>query len=310
MSGREPQFKDASAGMPLITRRSLLTAAAAGFVVSGVGGAYAGVVEPTMLLGVTTYSLTPPGWPDDLVTTIAVISDVHVNEPYVPMSRVKRIVDMTNALNPDMIVHLGDHEASHRFVKRRVPPREWASAYADLSAPLGFWTVFGNHDWWNNTTEIRRELDRAHIRVLENEAELIEHGPRRFWLAGLGDQLATRLSRGRFKGVDDLPGTLAQVKTDDPVLLLAHEPDIFTQVPERVSLTLSGHTHGGQVYIPGLPTPWIPSDYGDRFRYGHIVEGGRHLIVSGGIGMSGVPVRLGVPPEILMIRLGRPTAAA
>lgn len=297
-------------GRPLITRRALLTAGAAGFLVSATGGAYAGLIEPTILLDVTRYQLTPPRWPAELELNVAVISDVHVCEPYVPLSRVRRIVDTVNALKPDLIVHLGDHEATHRFVRSRVPPREWAAAYADLHAPLGFYTVFGNHDWWHNHDEIRAALDGARIRVMENEVELLEIGGRRFWLAGLGDQLAHWYGRGEFHGEDDLRGTLDQVTTDDPVLLLAHEPDIFTEVPERVSLTLSGHTHGGQIHIPGFANPWIPSGYGERFRYGHIVEGGRHLIVSGGIGMSVAPVRFGVPPEVLMIRLGgRPALA-
>lgn len=297
--------------MALVTRRTLLTAAGAGFLTATAGGAYAGLIEPAILLDVTRYALTPPGWPSDLVLDIAVISDVHVNEPYVPMSRVKRIVDTVNEMKPDLIVHLGDHEASNRFVQRRVPPAEWAAAYADLSAPLGLFTVLGNHDWWHNEQGIRRALDAAKIRVLENEVELLEHDGRRFWLAGLGDQLAHYLGRpGHFKGVDDLPGTLAKATTDDPILLLAHEPDIFVEVPARVSLTLSGHTHGGQIHLPGLPNPWIPSGYGARFRYGHIVEDGRHLIVSGGIGMSIVPIRFGVPPEVLMVRLGSPTAHA
>ena len=296
--------------MPLVTRRSLLTAAGAGFLVSASGGAYAGYIEPTVLLDVTAYDLTPPGWPADLPLTIAVISDVHVNEPYVPLSRVKRIVETANALKPDLIVHLGDHEATHRFVRARVPPVEWAAAYADLSAPLGLYTILGNHDWWHNAAEIRRALDGARIRVLENEAELLEHDGRRFWLGGLGDQLAHWLGgRGNFRGEDDLPGTLARLTTDDPALLLAHEPDIFEKVPSRISLTLAGHTHGGQVHIPGLPNPWIPSGYGDRYRYGHIVEDTRHMIVSGGIGMSILPVRFGVPPEIVLVRLGSRTAA-
>lgn len=295
--------------MPLVTRRSLLTAAGAGFLVSASGGAYAGLIEPTMLLDVTRYRLTPPGWPADHELKIAVISDVHVNEPYVPLSRVKRVVETANALGADMIVHLGDHEATHRFVQRRVPPTEWAAAYADLHAPLGLYTVLGNHDWWHNRRSIRRALDGAHIRILENEAELVEHRGRRFWIAGLGDQLAHWTGvQGSFRGEDDLEGTLARVTTDDPVLMLAHEPDIFARMPERVSLTLSGHTHGGQIYIPGLPTPWIPSGYGKRYRYGHIVERGRHLVVSGGIGMSVAPVRFGVPPEVLLITLGRAAA--
>lgn len=297
--------------MPLISRRALLATAGAGFLVSATGGAYAGLIEPVLMLDVTSYALTPPGWPADLTLTIAVIADVHVCEPYVPIRRVEQIVRAVNALNPDMIVHLGDHEATHRFVSGRVPPREWAAAYADLAAPLGLHTVLGNHDWWHNAAEIRQALDGARINVLSNDVELIEHGGKQFWLAGLGDQLAHWLGRrGGFRGEDDLPGTLAKIKTDDPVLLLAHEPDIFVDVPDRVSLTLAGHTHGGQVHIPGLTNPFIPSAYNDRFRYGHIVEGGRHMIVSGGIGMSGLPVRFGVPPEIVLLKLGNTPALA
>jgi predicted MPP superfamily phosphohydrolase len=94
------------------------------------------------------------------------------------------------------------------------------------------------------------------------------------------------------------------VTTDHPVILLAHEPDIFPTVPERVALTLSGHTHGGQIRIPLLWEHLVPSRYGARFAYGHIVEAGRHMVVSGGLGTSFAPVRLGVPPEIVHIVIG------
>ena len=88
------------------------------------------------------------------------------------------------------------------------------------------------------------------------------------------------------------------------VILLAHEPDIFTEVPARVALTIAGHTHGGQIRLPMVPPVWAPSAYGARFAYGHIVENGRHMVVSGGLGCSKVPLRLGVPPEIVRIELG------
>ena len=120
----------------------------------------------------------------------------------------------------------------------------------------------------------------------------------------VGDQIAYRLGQGRFRGVDDLAGTLAQVRADDPVLLLADEPDIFPRVPPRVALTLSGHTHGGQIRLPLIWPAFVPSRYGARFAYGHVVENDRHLIVSGGLGTSIVPARLGVPPEIVHIVLG------
>ena len=108
---------------------------------------------------------------------------------------------------------------------------------------------------------------------------------------------------GRFTGLDDLNATLAKVTDDAPVILMIHEPDAFTEVPSRVALTLAGHTHGGQVRIFGY-SPVVPSAYGNRFAYGHVVEDGRHLIVSGGLGCSVLPVRFGVPPEINLIELG------
>jgi predicted MPP superfamily phosphohydrolase len=190
----------------------------------------------------------------------------------------------------------------------------WAEALGELKAPLGVHAILGNHDWWDDLGAQRRRqgpvlgrrmLEREGIPVYENDATRLVKDGRRFWLAGLGDQLAflkgrTRGGRRRFEGVDDLAGTLAKVTDSAPVILLAHEPDIFPRVPSRVALTLSGHTHGGQVRLFGY-SPKVPSRYGNRFAYGHVVENGRHLVVSGGLGCSILPVRLGVPPEIVMV---------
>lgn len=104
-------------------------------------------------------------------------------------------------------------------------------------------------------------------------------------------------------GIDDLPATLAMVDDDAPVILMAHEPDIFARVPARIALTLSGHTHGGQVRLFGW-SPIVPSRYGNRYAYGHVQENGRDLIVSAGLGTSKLPIRLGAPPEIVLIELG------
>src|SRR5262249_31474355 len=194
--------------------------------------------------------------------------------------------------------------ATHRFVTERVPHNVWAAELGRLEAPLGVYAILGNHDWWHGIGDIRQALDDAEIPVLENDATLLGEPGEKFWLAGLGDQLAHRIGRGRFQGVDDLAGTLKRVTTDDPLILLAHEPDVFVKVPQRVSLTLAGHTHGGQVRVPGVWKRMVPSSYGARFAYGHIVEHNRHMIVSGGLGTSMVPVRLGVPPEIVRIELG------
>ncbi len=286
-----------------ISRRRFLTGAA-----GAIGGAtfvagYAGAVEPGLRLVVTEYDLAPPGWPRDFPLKIAVIADPHAAEPYMSASRIAEIVAATNALAPDLIVLLGDYEANYRFMTRPVPREVWARLWAECHAPLGVQSILGNHDWWFNHARIRMALDDAHIPVMENDAVRLTHRGRPFWLLGLGDQIAHIRGHGHFEGVDDLPGTLAKVTDDSPVILLAHEPDIFVDVPERISLTLAGHTHGGQIRLFGY-SPIVPSRYGNRFAYGHIVEGGRHMIVSGGLGCSFAPVRLGVPPEIVLVRLG------
>jgi predicted MPP superfamily phosphohydrolase len=167
------------------------------------------------------------------------------------------------------------------------------------------------------------------VPAYENDVVRLTKGGQPFWLAGLGDQIALILSRQRrgpgsatepalagvagrerhmhrqwrLAGVDDLPGTLARIRDDAPVIMMAHEPDIFAEMPDRVAVTISGHTHGGQVRLLGY-SPVVPSQFGNRYAYGHIVEGGRNLVVSGGLGCSLMPVRFGVPPEIVVLDIG------
>jgi predicted MPP superfamily phosphohydrolase len=291
--------------------RRLVRLSRRGFLQGGVGlvglsgastAAYAAAIEPGRLV-TTTYRITPPGWQAPRLR-VAVIADPHAGGPNMALPHIRRIVDEANALAPDLIVLLGDYVATHRFVTERVPYAVWAAEYARLAAPLGVHAILGNHDWWYDVNGVRQAFAKVGIPVLENRAVRLGAGARRFWLAGLGDQLAYRLGPHNFRGVDDLPGTLAQVTTDDPVILLAHEPDIFPDVPDRVALTLSGHTHGGQIRIPGLWERFVPSKYGTRFAYGHIVEDGRHMVVSGGLGTSFAPIRLGVPPEIVHMVIG------
>jgi hypothetical protein len=288
---------------PGISRRRFVRA----FGVIGLAGfattAYGAGIEAESLL-VTRYRLTPPRWPAGMRLSISVIADIHAGGPNMLASHIDRIVAISNLLNSDIVLLLGDYIATHRFVTERVPYGVWARALAGLKAPLGTWAVFGNHDWWHDIDGVRAALAGVGIPVLENQAVLIGAPDRRFWLAGLGDQLAFPLGHAQFRGVDDLPHTLDQIETDHPVILMAHEPDIFPEVPDRVSLTLAGHTHGGQIRVPFIWPRFVPSHYGARFAYGHIQETGRHMIVSGGLGCSNVPVRLGVPPEILRIELG------
>jgi predicted MPP superfamily phosphohydrolase len=298
----------ADAGVPAarahISRRTILGGAVGLIGASALaGGIYAGGIEP-MGLVVTRYAPRPPGWPAGRKLSLTVIADLHAGGPDMTITHIRHVVDSANALKSDVIVLLGDYTTSYRIPSKRVPYGAWAAELARLTAPLGTWAILGNHDWWNDLTEVRQTLAAARIPVLENNTVMLGGEGQRFWLAGLGDQLAHRLGRGRFRGIDDLPGTLAQVGSDDPVVLLAHEPDIFLQVPARVALTLCGHTHGGQIRVPFVWPAFVPSKYGARFAYGHVVEDDRHLIVSGGLGTSVIPARLGVPPEILRVELG------
>ena len=221
-------------------RRGLTVAGAGGMVVAA-PGIYAGA-EAAVDLVVTRYAPAAPGWPRGRRLTITVVADLHAGGPNMGLARVQQVVDAANALHSDLIVLLGDYFATHRFVTERVPPSAWARELARLEAPLGAYSILGNHDWWYDIEGTRRALAAVRIPVLENN--VVQLGPlgHRFWLAGLGDQLAYFLGPDTFRGVDDLPGTLAQISSDAPVILLAHEPDIFPKVPARVALTLAGHT--------------------------------------------------------------------
>jgi len=301
--GKKEEVAAAPAGKVRVTRRSLLAGAAGLIGLSAAGTAgYAAAIEPQQLV-VTPYTLKPRGWPAGRKLTITVIADLHAGGPDMPLPNVQRIVDTANALKSDVIVMLGDYIARYRFAVERIPDPVWAAELARLRAPLGVWAILGNHDWWYDLAGVRNALAEVRIPLLENQAVLLGPEGERVWVAGIGDQIAYRIGRGRFRGVDDLPGTLAQVTTDDPVILLVHEPDIFPRVPSRVALTFAGHTHGGQIRVPLIWPAFVPSRYGKRYAYGHVVERERHLIVSGGLGTSIIPARFGVPPEIVHVTL-------
>ena len=283
---------------------------------------YAFGIEP-FRVRVQHHRVAPPDWPKGLRLKIAAVADVHACQPWMTVERIQSIVEQTNALEPDLIVLLGDYVAGHPWVTDWVHSRDWSEAMKPLTAPLGVHAILGNHDWWEDRSAQKRgggptfgrlALERVGIPVYENDAVKLRKEDRPFWLAGLGDQIALlpgrKWGRNRFAGVDDLTGTLAKVTDDAPVILLAHEPDIFPRVPSRVSLTLSGHTHGGQVRIMGY-SPVVPSRFGNRYAYGHVIERDRsaegrerHIVVSGGLGCSIMPVRFGVPPEITVVELG------
>ncbi|MBT9288414.1 metallophosphoesterase [Prosthecodimorpha staleyi] len=288
----------------MLTRRTFLkTAAAGGMAFVGLGG-YAFGLEPQVLLNVTRYDLALPRWRGAKPLTVALVADIHAVDPWMSTRRIAEIVEATNRLKPDLVLLLGDYVGTMRFSHGPLLPSVWAPILGDLAAPLGTYAILGNHDWWwsGGPTPIRSALERSRIPVLVNDAVRIERDGHRFWLSGTDSMVALHGPRG-FIGKHDLGRALGRVTDDAPVIHMAHEPDLFVSMPERVALTVSGHTHGGQVRVPFVGAVVVPSAYGRRFAYGHIVEGGRHLVVSGGLGCSGLPVRFMAPPEIVLLTI-------
>lgn len=290
----------------MITRRGFLGAFAS-LLLSGMAtGAYAVGIEPARQPRVTRYRLVPNNWPAGLKLRLVVLADIHACTPWMSPRRIGEICEQANGLGGDMILLLGDFLSGMRLSAGHVAPEDWARELARLSAPLGVHAVLGNHDWLDDPgamaagkgpTLVHGALSSINVAVYDNRAVCLEKDGRSFWLAGLADQI------GPWPGMDDLPATMAQISGEAPVILMAHEPDVFPTVPDRVSLTLSGHTHGGQIRVFGY-SPIVPSRFRNRYAYGHIVEDNRNLIVSGGLGTSIMPFRLGSPPEIVVVDLG------
>lgn len=249
-------------------------------------------IEPNRLV-VRQETLELQRWPDQLGgLKIAVLSDIHAGSAYIDERKLRLIVERTNQLQPDLIVILGDYIAGNGRGSHRMEPEVFAPILKDLHAPLGVYSVLGNHDWWYNGRKVRRVLEADGIRVLENEVVRIDVRGNALWLVGLSD-LWTQPQQ--------IDATLAQVPEGETILALTHNPDIFPELSARVNLLLAGHTHGGQVRFPLLGSVVESSRYGERYARGHVVENGHDLFVTTGIGTSIVPVRFGVPPEIVLL---------
>lgn len=294
----------------MITRRAILKGLLGTSLAGLLSGIYGGFVEPDLRMRVQHWALQPKAWPRGRKLRLVMVADLHAGWPNMSVARVQAAVDLANAQGGDLILLMGDYRASHRFQLDIVPIGMSAPILAGLKAPLGVHAILGNHDWWDalRTNKavtapipVQIALEAVGIPVLANRAIRLDG----FWLAGLDSQAALQTVKGHRRdwvGRSDLAGTMAQITDDAPVILLAHEPDIFAQVPGRVALTLSGHTHGGQVRL-GPFVPYVPSQFGARYAYGCINEAGRDLVVSGGLGCSGLPVRFGMPPEITVVDL-------
>lgn len=258
--------------------------------------AWAFLIEPDRLV-VNETRIGLPSWPNELNgLRIAVISDLHPGGLSIRREKLRFLVEKANQTRPDLILLAGDFVDTALGLSV-IDPEITAAELKSLRAPHGVFAVLGNHDWWLDGARVRKALEEAGIKVLDNEVaqlELPERNGQRLWIAGFGDL---------WEGSPNVNATLSEIINDAPVIALTHNPDLFPRIPARVALTVAGHTHGGQVALPLLGRPIVPSKFGERFAAGHIIEEGRHLFVTTGIGVSILPVRFGVPPEVALLTL-------
>lgn len=220
---------------------------------------------------------------------IGFLTDNH-HDPRRPLSMLARGVDLLNAVAPDIILLGGDY-----VVSRAVGFESCAALLGRLRAPLGVYGILGNHDYHAGGDLIAAKLAAAGPVVLRNAAvRLLTPGGDPFWLVGLDDALHGRI---------DPTEALAGVPTDEFRLLLAHEPDVADHLGrERVGLQLSGHTHGGQVVLPGIGAPLLPA-LGRRYLRGLSQSPTHPVYTSRGLGTVPPYVRLNCPPEVTVLTL-------
>ena len=290
-------------------------------LVAGVGlpAAVAGYglgVEPAWI-EVTHTDIFLPGLPAPFDGfRIAHLSDLHYGT-FLPLSRLERVVDLANALHPDLIALTGDYVSEpitttyllNRILDlpnlnfRRSPNAEalfgvCIPRLAQIEAPYGSLAVLGNHDHWVDAAVGRESLSAAGIRLIENRHAVLERGGATLAVAGVGDF---------WEGEQDLEAAFsgAPPAGEAPRLLLCHDPDyaVYSAVErQRVSLMLCGHTHGGQVTIPGWGAPILPI-LNRQFARGLVRTPWGQVYVSRGLGQSAPPVRLFTRPEIAVLHL-------
>jgi predicted MPP superfamily phosphohydrolase len=222
--------------------------------------------------------------------TIAHLTDLH-RGVYISAAFLDKAVAAANAARPDLVVLTGDYiTRSTEFM------RSCAESLRELEAPYGRLAVLGNHDYWTNAAEVTRELEEtAGLQVLKNRPILIFSGAAALAIAGLDDPVTLN---------HDFDAALHGIAADIPVVLLAHMPDIIEEAAHRkVALLLAGHTHGGQIVIPGFGAPVPNSRYGRRYVAGLNRFEGTAVYTNRGVGMAVLPVRFNCPPEVALITL-------
>lgn len=232
---------------------------------------------------------------------IAQLSDIHYG-PFMGAPDVERALSLIEPFHPDLLVATGDF-VSHPFGHRNgLAGARNADPCAEVltrwkSCPIV--AILGNHDHWNGAEIVSGAIRNYGIKLLRNASLPIERDGARLWIAGVDDVLT---------GVADLDRTLAVVPRSEATILLAHEPDYADYVATfPVDLQISGHSHGGQVQIPGIG-PIILPQLARKYPVGLNHVGNLQVYTNCGLGVITPPVRLFCPPEVTLITLHKATA--
>jgi len=220
---------------------------------------------------------------------IAHLSDLHAG-PHTPVGFLREAVAMANRLEPDVVLMTGDY-ADHRAGD--LPA--CTEVLSGLTAPLGVFGALGNHDHEVGVAPTIEALTAAGVKVLRNSNAPLGVGPTHLWIAGLDDTTGYR---------GDFCAALAGIPAGEPIVLLSHIPDVLAKASdEDIDLILAGHTHGGQVLIPGIGAPHAPVRLGAELLAGGRRMGHSRIQVSRGIGTTVWPIRYDCPPEIGLFTL-------
>lgn len=281
-------------------RRRLTLAALFAFALAVWAGCQAFWLEPDSLI-VAHYSLDLPAWPEALDGfRIAAVGDLHGGAPFINEEKLAEVARRVSAADPDLIVWLGDYVIQGVLGGEFMEPEKLARILSSARARHGQVAIMGNHDRWLDAERSERAFESAGIPFLRWRSRTLNHNGVNLHVYGLDD---FELSPNYWRTLGASASEWARLPAVEPVVVLSHSPDVFPFIPSRISLTLASHTHGGQVRLPLIGSPIVPSSFGQRFARGAIIEGGRHLFVNTGIGTSIIPVRWSVPPEISILTL-------